>query len=253
MSFRLPSLIVGLARYGGVVALPGLILFLACKLIGRKARLVLKFKQHRWLAATDRPSGLNFFHEVIVRESYGAIAADIRGFSHPLVLDIGANCGAFALWTLSENPGARVISFEPGGAFENLVANRELFLEGERRRERTDLWQAERCAVSSVNGTARFADDPGSSMGRLTGEGGQEVPVRRIDSLDLTPEILKIDIEGHELEALKGAERTLKTTRLIVLEYHSEALHRECAAFLWEAGFEVREVPGTELLVARPS
>jgi hypothetical protein len=43
------------------------------------------------------------------------------------------------------------------------------------------------------------------------------VDVRTVDSFALQPEIMKIDVEGNELEVLEGAGETLERTRPILL------------------------------------
>ncbi|SDT99864.1 methyltransferase, FkbM family [Verrucomicrobium sp. GAS474] len=243
------SLVLSLVRYGGLRSLPGLAAFLACKAAGVKAGFVLRLGPHRWLARSDRPSGLRFFHEVVVRRSYEALAAELRRFPAPVIFDVGANCGAFALWALSVNPRARVRSFEPGSCFDILDANRELYMKA-REEGREGDWRVEHCGISSSDGFVCFEEDADSSMVILSAKGTRRFPVRTLDGFSPAPEIVKIDIEGHELEALKGAEQTLRTARVVFLEYHGIEMRVQCAAFLRERGFEVRDVPGTELLLA---
>jgi FkbM family methyltransferase len=65
-----------------------------------------------------------------------------------------------------------------------------------------------------------------------------------IDSLNLQPDMLNLDIQGAELEALKGAERTLPHVRWIYTEisvehlYEGQALEHEVTAWLADRGFE---------------
>ncbi len=54
-----------------------------------------------------------------------------------------------------------------------------------------------------------------------------------LDSLELFPFLVKIDVEGHELKVLKGAESTLKRALPIVLiEIQNLQSYREIAGFL---------------------
>ena len=67
-----------------------------------------------------------------------------------------------------------------------------------------------------------------------------------IDSID----ILKIDIEGFEAEALGGAEETLNITKRVVLEYHSPELRKQCLDILVQNGFKITE-RGTLIFCSR--
>jgi len=227
---------------------PALLRYALLKALRRPARIDLKLRGKGWTVMTNKPSGLHFFHEVVVDGCYSGIRPDLLALPGPLVIDGGANCGAFALWALSENKEARVISFEPGEAFENLAINRGMHL-----RDHDDHWQVEKCALSSQVGVGHFQQDAGSSQGRLNNDGGEAVPMRTVDDLGLSPEILKIDVEGHEMEVLKGSEKTLNTARVVVLEYHSPELREECKAFLSARDFALEggDAPIVGMLIAR--
>lgn len=56
----------------------------------------------------------------------------------------------------------------------------------------------------------------------------QVTKIKTLDSFMLTPSILKIDVEGNELEVLKGAKRTIaKYHPKIIIETHSDRLRYE--------------------------
>lgn len=58
------------------------------------------------------------------------------------------------------------------------------------------------------------------------------------------PDVLKIDIEGAELRALRGMESILRSRRpKIILETHSRKLKLDCRAFLEKIGYAVDDVP----------
>ena len=57
------------------------------------------------------------------------------------------------------------------------------------------------------------------------------------------PDLIKMDIEGEELNALKGAEKILKEHHpKLILEVHSYELVTQCQSFLRELGYAVQEV-----------
>lgn len=109
-------------------------------------------------------------------------------------------------------------------------------------------------AIGNINGSTRLKQMADTSMAKLADSSFQhelaslaelEVAIRRIDSLveDRNippPDIVKIDVEGAELEVLKGATNVFETSRpLIFLEAHSAALEQDCSQKLMRLGYNV--------------
>jgi hypothetical protein len=63
-------------------------------------------------------------------------------------------------------------------------------------------------------------------------------------------DLLKVDVEGAEMEVLRGASRVLGITQRIVLEFHSHALLLQVQEILARNGFvielNVEYYPGDE-------
>lgn len=101
-----------------------------------------------------------------------------------------------------------------------------------------------RTGLSSRDGTLSF--DPGT---HALGDGSLEVPVVRLDGyLDdhgvERVDVLKLDVEGHEFDALRGAEQSLRSGRIRAVTLEAMDEHGDVvrpAAFLQEMGF--RRVP----------
>jgi FkbM family methyltransferase len=145
-----------------------------------------------------------------------------------VVLDIGANLGAytvlFAKWV---GTTGRVYAFEPApasrAALERQIALNEV---AERVVVRPE-------AVSASTGARRFRADGLQGDNRLISPAATSVD-RAIDvavtSIDdfcareaIVPDVIKIDVEGAELEALRGARRTIARasgTAQIFMELH---------------------------------
>lgn len=138
----------------------------------------------------------------------------------PFVIDAGANVGFATLWFLGRYPGARVHCFEPApGNLELLrhnVGNRpDVVINAAalgRDAGRLELHLAASAAMHSLK-------DEG------TGEGTVGVDVvnlaaylddANIDRVD----VLKLDVEGSELDVLEGMERRLDRVHIIVGELH---------------------------------
>lgn len=163
------------------------------------------------------------------------------------VLDVGANIGATSLCYASSMKRGRIIAVEPHpSTLKSLRTNLALnSFEG--------LVEIEEVAVSDQSGSISMFIPEDGTMAMQTASGlahhkGKiiEIPCVTIDSLLTRHKIdhlnlLKIDIEGYELDALKGATETLQRTDFVVLEYHSEELRSACQELLEHAGFTIRE------------
>jgi FkbM family methyltransferase len=120
-------------------------------------------------------------------------------------------------------------------------------------------------ALGDIDGLVLLKIMPDSSMGKLanssfqaeaTGVGEIPVTVRQIDSLLQnreipSPHVVKIDVEGAELDVLSGASEMLRMSRpTIFLEAHGAALEKNCSQQLLRLGYTIRRIerdfPGEE-------
>jgi FkbM family methyltransferase len=138
--------------------------------------------------------------------------------------DVGANVGAYSLVASAVGgAGVRILAFEPGfGTFAELVRNIHL---NHAERSITPL----PIALSDRTGLAdfRYSDTmPGAAL-HSGGNRVADVPAELvlptvayrlddlIEALGLPPpSLLKLDVDGPELEVLKGADRTLANPSL---------------------------------------
>lgn len=126
-----------------------------------------------------------------------------RGFAPSLIFDVGASDGWWTEDVRPIFPGARFVQVEPRD---------------------TGLAGAVRAAVGATQGAATLTDwGTGSTVLPVDPEGHQQitVPVTTLDRLAAQfgiPDFVKLDIEGLELEAIKGATTLLGRTELFVIE-----------------------------------
>lgn len=160
-------------------------------------------------------------------------------------VDIGAQAGYHTLLAslLVGSPGA-VYAFEP------LPRNHEYLL---KHLAINDIFNVQpvRAAVSDQVGELRFDPGPGFMAGHLSAEGAVTVQCVTLDGwLEAeerrVPTAIKIDVEGAELRVLRGAERTLRTHKPVVMvDTHDflggdkVGLHDACCAFLSKCGYEL--------------
>lgn len=122
-------------------------------------------------------------------------------------LDIGTNIGYHALG-ISQRTNCKVIGFEPHpNHFAVATYNCQ--------HRPITLMHA---AVSNKKGTLKIADfdlEKAGNFGEVkANEDGFDVPTVTIDSLkypDVT--LMKVDVEGHELNVFKGAKKTIERCR----------------------------------------
>ena len=131
-----------------------------------------------------------------------------------LFLDVGANVGSYTIW--AGELGADVIALEPApDTYDLLLEN--IGLNG----YRTEAIQA---AAGAACGTARFTSGL-DCVNRLDAKGSAQTRMVTIDSLlgERTAAGMKVDVEGFEIEVLRGCHQALSEHRigLIQLEWNA--------------------------------
>ena len=166
-----------------------------------------------------------------------------------IVYDIGAHVGTYSLLAASRvGPDGHVFAFEP--LPRNLgYLERHLALNGVENCTVMDV------AVSSEAGRAAFDESIHPAMGHLGRAAGHVITVQTVVLDDLVasgairaPSVIKLDIEGAEYDALRGAARVLSRHRPIVfVATHGPAVHQRCCELLADSGFEVWALDGGPL------
>lgn len=145
-----------------------------------------------------------------------------RGANIATIYDVGSASGAWTLQIAPVFPDARFELFEPLWNMEpNYKRSRET-LKQSLQNSRISPY-----ALGETNGETEihlFSGAVGSTtlpIGTTQGRTSVRVPVRSIDSLVSSseypvPDLLKLDIQGGELAALKGAENTLPHVQIIL-------------------------------------
>jgi FkbM family methyltransferase len=180
---------------------------------------------------------------------------NIVGSDANVIFDVGSHTGESTLEYLVNFPRARVFAFEPD--MTNFAAASDAIAI---HRQRCSLHAI---ALADSNGRAKFHVNSHNGTHSLLAIGAQEfwagpahevqkvsVETRTMDSFVAeqavsTIDILKMDIQGGELLALKGAQSLLEASRirLLALEvefkplYKDQPLFWDICAFLYRFGY----------------
>jgi FkbM family methyltransferase len=138
------------------------------------------------------------------------------------LLDCGANYGYWSVLVTSKPFGPhRAIAIEPSSDnFAKLANNAEV--NGNR-------FETMKCAIGAARGTARLSGTKHEafSIAGSTDVGSEEVPVIALDDLlsdgRIAPGgkyLIKLDVEGVEIDAIKGGKKLLAGDSLIMCEEH---------------------------------
>jgi FkbM family methyltransferase len=197
-----------------------------------------------------------------------AVQAELARALRPgaVFFDVGANVGFFTLIAARlVGPSGCVVAFEPLG--ENVAALRRNLaangVDNVRVVPRALGRGAERLPLGGPPGEP----DPAlrARLSREPGAGGEPVDVAALDAVAAelalpAPDVVKIDVEGWEVEAIEGMTATLAAARpLLVVEVHDipgERLPERVAAALADRGYACRQLPhdgGQRHVVAAPA
>ena len=184
------------------------------------------------------PDIVNLNWETVEVDSYRAFAAEIA--PGDVIYDVGAHFGTYTLIGVERGgPETRVVAYEPCDLTRQYLMRHLRW----NRAESRVLVRPVCCG--SAYGSATFFHRPGKPEGingLLPQDGLTPTTVRittidrEVEELKLVPALIKIDVEGAELEVLKGAAHVLDTYRpRVLLSLHPRQLAQiglDCEAVL---------------------
>lgn len=140
----------------------------------------------------------------------------------PIVIDIGANVGAFAIWASQKWPGCCLFCYEPiPDNYDTLMDNTAHLQHCLRRNVGVRMCGGQMEIAEGAFNCGEWSCQPG-----INKETGKRMVVPCIPAADIPRgNILKIDTEGCELEILKAlwdAGRSAEFS-VILLEWHRES------------------------------
>lgn len=187
--------------------------------------------------------------------------AEERAGAPSVVYDVGAEAGLFTVLARSRFPGCTVHAFEP------LPEHHDRYRARVGAMERTALHTVALGAASSELPMHVTRASEASSFFPVADPGNAPVAERRVPVVRLDeyvalhglphPDLIKLDVQGYELEALRGGLGALSHARHVVAEvsfrelYVGQPLFHDVAAFLAERGFTVTAL-GVQTPLGRP-
>ena len=198
-----------------------LIRAILARILGQNSRIALAIE-----VESKRIQGKGAGAVTVVEEVAAILKLlSLKSFEKVIVLDVGANIGDFSNEILKSLPNANVYAFEPSTTARNALKDR--FSNDHR------ISISEYAMGKELGNGILWFDFPGSGWSSLTRRRLDHFSVSfdlseevKLDSLDnwnknrnLSPTILKIDVEGHELDVLKGGEKLIMRSQLIQFEF----------------------------------
>jgi len=167
-----------------------------------------------------RGCDISALKEVLVDEEYHFLQNSLKNIHKPIILDIGAHIGTFALWCLKQNPNAKILSVEADPKTYKILEKNS-------------------CSQNKINWTcinrAAWVDgsllafyDVGDAMShRVSKEGSVKVKgitlkeiIKKINNIEI--DILKIDIEGAEEKFICSNPEHLSKIKNLIIELHPQ-------------------------------
>jgi FkbM family methyltransferase len=151
------------------------------------------------------------------------------------LLDCGANYGYWSVLVSSKPFGShKAIAIEPSGQnFPKLANNANI--NGNR-------FEAMKCAIGAARGTARLSGTKHEAFS-IAGDqsDGEEVPVLALDNLLDDGKVaacgkflIKLDVEGVEIEAMKGGARLMQGDSVLLCEEHGNDPQHTVSRYILE-------------------
>jgi FkbM family methyltransferase len=172
-----------------------------------------------------RARGQGYGTSTTTQEARLALAFFESKMSELRILDVGANVGDYTAACLEICESIQIKSFEPSPAASLILRNRFSHLSN------VEVIELALGAESGMR--TLYSDEPGSGMASLTKRRldhhkifFSEAVAVYVDTLDnwcmsqgFIPNLIKLDVEGHELEVLTGGKEILGEVEVVQFEF----------------------------------
>lgn len=168
------------------------------------------------------------------------------GFAPSMIIDVGTAQGEWATMASRIWPRARIFGVEPN------ARNMPLLEKLKHKSSQFDYWQG--CLGPEARSVSYYQNDNQTSLLDLRG-GNARTSMVRLDDLIAqhglpAPDFVKLDVQGYELEVLKGGATALPSVEAILMEvnflkiFPAAPTVEEVIEFMWSSGLAVFDVMG---------
>ena len=214
-------------------------------------RIILRLKQQIKKMMLFLPRTLNKgnYGRMAIRDRFEDIR-QLTAISNPIIVDAGCHTGSVTAKFLRifDNPTIHAIEPNPDfasqlrerfGSYENVIVH-EKALGSQNRKGNINIlnYPLASSILTSTETSKKYHGEKMEISDVL------EIEIVRLESIiDHEIDILKMDLQGYELEALKGSENVLHEIKLILLEvefiplYENQPLFGDLDVFLRGKGF----------------
>ncbi len=208
----------------------------------------------KFLQKDSRKKLLDFYHELGIREAekhfiiqpeseeYPFLEAFIFNiykyydYNNKIVIDVGAQTGDSVLYFFYHK--AKMIY-----AFEPLKNNFRIL-------EKNVVQNKINCILYNVglgDSTKEIEVDISDAMAIAkplvtSSLEHEKIKIDKLDNFNIYADVIKIDVEGFEIEVIKGGLNTFKNAKAIIIETHSKNLQVEVAKMLSGLGFHLNKI-----------
>lgn len=174
-----------------------------------------------------------------------------RSGDHGSFIDVGANIGMYSWEVLKNSPKRKILAFEPDPLnFELLERTlREYDFENieiypfalSNKNQKVSFYQD---TITSATGNICGSDKTWIENYLGTNASKISIETKRLDSFKgekLVPSLIKVDVEGHELEVLEGAEAIIAQVKPIMIIESFPPKQMNVLNFLYQFGYKVND------------
>jgi FkbM family methyltransferase len=178
----------------------------------------------------------------------------IIGFNPKVIFDGGAHVGSWSKTVFSLFPKAEFVLIEPNPAVSSQVFDYLSQVNINYRLVEKAIGSSQREIFLNIWGNADPRAVGSSILENVRDEAPKKIKCQLIDldsiaqEFNLSPDLVKLDLQGFELEALKGSQKILEKTELFIIEFgcleamHNRTTPRELIDFMYDRNYILYDI-----------